>query len=75
MIWDIIYPHINVGDKMTYELNQKNFNNINERFISLTENLNHKISKIEMNVKWMFRIGIYMATTITAIAIKSIFFV
>lgn len=49
------------------KLTQKNFD-------SLIEILNHRVTKIEVNVKWMNRIGYYMATMITGMAIKSIFF-
>ena len=49
------------------KLTQKNFN-------LLCEGLNHRMTKMEINVKWMTRIGYYMATLITGIAVKSIFF-
>ncbi len=49
------------------KLTQKNFDNF-------TEALNHRMTRIEMNVKWMFRIGAYMASLATAVAVKSIFF-
>ena len=45
-----------------------------ENFDVLCDTLNHRVTKIEVNVKWMSRIGYYMATVITGIAIKSIFF-
>ena len=51
---------------MKVKLTQRNFDN-------LMEGLNHRMSKIENNVKWMSRIGYYMATLLTAIVIKSVF--
>ncbi len=45
---------------------QKNFN-------ILVENLNHRMTSIENNVKWMSRIGYYMATLLTGIVIKFVF--
>jgi len=47
------------------KLTQKNFDN-------LIETLNHRITKIESDVKWMKRVGYYMATVLTAIALKII---
>jgi hypothetical protein len=32
--------------------------------------LNHRLTKIETDVRWMRRIGYYMATVVTAIGIK-----
>ena len=43
-------------------------------FDEFCEALNHRMTRIESNVKWMSRIGYYMATVLSAIAIKSIFF-
>ena len=50
------------------QLTQKNFN-------IFCEALNHRMTRIEGDVKWMKRIGYYMATLLTGIAVKSIFFV
>lgn len=49
-------------------LTQKNFND----FIVA---LNHRMTKIESDVKWMRRIGYYMASLLTMIVIKSVFLV
>ena len=46
------------------KLTQKNFD-------ALVNNFNHKMSHIENDLKWVKRMGYYMATCITAIAIKS----
>ena len=56
------------------KLTQKNFDSFCENQKVFSDALNHRISKIELNVKWIFRIGAYMASLITAIAIKSIFY-
>ncbi len=48
------------------KINQKNFDN-------LLEGLNHRMSNIENDVKLMKKLGYYMATVLTSIAIKSIF--
>ena len=48
-------------------LTQKNFD-------IFCEALNHRMTKIETNVKWMSRIGYYMATLLTTIVIKFLFF-
>lgn len=50
------------------KMTQKNFNDF-------TEALNHRMTRIESDVKWMSRVGYYMATLMTAITIKSVFFV
>ena len=47
------------------KLTQKNFN----EFI---EALNHRMTRIEGDVKWMKRIGYYMATVLTGIAIGQV---
>lgn len=36
--------------------------------------LNEEVGKIKNDLKWMKRIGYYMATLLTAIAAKSLFF-
>lgn len=41
---------------------------------TLIDVLNHKMTTLSTDVKWMKNIGYYMATVITGIAIKSIFF-
>ncbi len=41
------------------KITQKNFD-------ILANNLNHKMTKMETDVKWMKRIGYYMATIMTA---------
>ena len=45
------------------KITQKNFNN-------LFTALNHRMTNIEGDVKWMKRIGYYMATILTVIGIK-----
>lgn len=55
---------------MTY----KKVKELDSKFNILLDNLNHKVTQIENDIKWMSRIGYYMATAVTAIAIKSIFF-
>ncbi len=47
-------------------LTQKNFDNF-------TEALNHRMSRIEGDVKWLKRIGYYMATIMTATLLKGVF--
>lgn len=47
------------------EISQRNFN-------KLVDTFNHRVTRIESDVKWMKRIGYYLATVLTAIAIKSI---
>ena len=49
------------------KLTQQNFDNF-------TEALNHRMSRIENDCKWMKRIGYYMATILTMIVIKSVAF-
>ncbi len=49
------------------KLTQKNFND----FVMA---LNHRMTRIEVDVRWMKRIGYYMATVLTGIAIKTAFF-
>ena len=44
------------------KLTQKNFD-------LLIVNLNHKMTKIETNIKWMKRVGYYMAGVMTYLAI------
>ena len=50
------------------KLTQKNFDNF-------VEGLNHRMSRIENDVKWMRKIGYYMSGILTAILIKSVFFI
>lgn len=45
-----------------------------KNFTSLIESLNHRMTRIESDVKWMRRIGYYMATLLTVIAIKTALF-
>lgn len=40
------------------KINQKNFN-------EFTQALNHRMTRIESDVKWMKRIGYYMASVMT----------
>ena len=47
------------------KLTQKNFD-------KLVNTLNHRMTRIESDVKWMKRIGYYMATIVTAMALKII---
>jgi len=55
-------------------LTQKNFDKFCENQKQFSQALNHRMTRIESDVKWMKRIGYYMATILTGIAIKSIFF-
>jgi len=62
-------------------LTQENFNDFIKTQKKLVETLNHRVTKIEKNVskmqinqKWMNRIGYYMAGIITTMAIKLICF-
>ena len=61
------------GQKGMY-VTEKCFEDISKNTTELIDVLNHKMIKIENEIKWIKRIGYYMATMITAIAIKSIFF-
>lgn len=47
------------------KLTQKNFD-------KLVETLNHRITDIESDLKWMKRLGYYMATILTAIALRMV---
>lgn len=60
-------------NKSSY-INAKTFKDFCNNQATLIDILNHRISKMEINVKWISRIGYYMATMLTAIAIKSIVF-
>ena len=48
------------------KITQKTFN-------GLVETLNHRMTKIEGDIKWMKWLGYYMATLMTVIVFKSIF--
>ena len=41
-------------------------------FEDFCEALNHRMTSIESDVKWMKRVGYYMATILTTIALKFI---
>jgi len=56
------------------ELTQQNFSEFCKAQTEFAEALNHRMSRIEDDVKWMRRIGYYMATIITAMALKLIIF-
>jgi hypothetical protein len=43
-------------------------------FEDFTTALNHRMTNVESDVSWLKKIGYYMATCMTAIAVKSIFF-
>lgn len=48
------------------KLTQKNFD-------GFVDALNHRMSRIENDVKWMRKLGYYMSGVLTAILIKSFF--
>ena len=48
------------------KITQKNFN-------GFVDALNHRMTNIEGDVKWMRRIGYYMASVLTVIGIKLVF--
>ena len=54
--------------KLRINLTQKNFDDF-------CEALNHRMTRIEYDIKWMKRIGYYMASIITAILITMLKFV
>lgn len=55
-------------------LTQKTFEDMNKNTHKLIEVLNHRMTKLEVDVKWIRIIGAYMAMLLTSIAIKSLFF-
>ncbi len=56
------------------KLTQENFEKFIETQVKLVDTLNHRVTKIELDLKWMKRIGYYMAGVITIIATKLIAF-
>lgn len=69
---------ISVGDKMEngkgQYVTQKCFNDLSKNTTELIDVLNHRMSKFEIDLKWIKRIGYYMATLMTAIVIKFLVF-
>lgn len=56
------------------ELTQQNFEKFIATQVKLVDTLNHRVTNMEIDLKWMKRIGYYMAGIITAIATKLIIF-
>lgn len=55
------------------KITQSNFDLFCENQEQFAEALNHRMSRIEVDVRWMKRLGYYMATLLTMIVIKSVF--
>ena len=78
MNWDTICLIINHLDKMAkegYYVTNKCFEDMSKNMTELIELLNHRMSKLESDVSWIKKLGYYICATLTAIAVKSIFFV
>ena len=56
------------------ELTQENFEMFISTQVKLVDTLNHRVTNMELDLKWMKRIGYYMAGIITVIAGKLIVF-
>ena len=52
---------------------QTDFNSLSKNTEKLVEILNHRVTTIENDLRWVKRIGYYMAAGLTTIVIKSVF--
>lgn len=55
-------------------VSQQCFNDISKNTNTLIEILNHRMTQIEGDVKWIKILGYWMAGMVTTIAIKLLFF-
>jgi len=59
---------------MKIQISEKNIKEFIEAMNHRMTNIEGTTGKLQNDVKWMKRIGYYMATLLTAIAAKSLFF-
>jgi hypothetical protein len=64
-----------VTNKETIYITQTCFEDMSKNLTQLIEVLNHRMTSLELDVSWIKKLGYYICGTLTAIAIKSIFFV
>ena len=59
---------------MKLKLTQKNFDVFVDALNHRMTNIEGNVTKLQSDVSWVKKIGYYLASIVTAIAIKSIFF-